>query len=91
MPRSACCLTVTGDLAIGDVKAATAKIEYLYADLRKLNCGTTLCVAGTDISYHANIVRGGLSYHFWWRAMVFANEEAPDESAGFFVCTGTSA
>lgn len=42
----------------------TAKIEYLYADLGKINCGTALCVASTNISYHANIVRGGLNYHF---------------------------
>jgi len=42
----------------------TAKIEYLYADLGKINCGTTLCVAPTTMSYHANIVRAGLNYHF---------------------------
>jgi outer membrane immunogenic protein len=42
----------------------SAKIEYLYADLGKLNCGTTVCAASTDISYHANIVRAGLNYHF---------------------------
>ncbi len=42
----------------------TAKIEYLYADLGKITCLAAVCTVGTDVDYHANIVRAGLNYHF---------------------------
>jgi outer membrane immunogenic protein len=43
----------------------SAKIEYLYVDLGKFNCGT--CVVGlpTDnVTFKENIVRAGLNYKF---------------------------
>lgn len=40
------------------------KLEYLYADLGKLNCGGTTCAVPTDIDFHTNIVRAGLNYRF---------------------------
>ncbi len=44
----------------------TAKVEYLYADLGKMNCDTAVCggAVPTSVNYHANIVRAGLNYHF---------------------------
>jgi len=43
----------------------TAKVEYLYADLGKTNCGINCGGALTDnVSFHTNILRGGLNYRF---------------------------
>jgi outer membrane immunogenic protein len=42
----------------------TAKIEYLHADLGKTTCPVSVCTIATDVDYRANIVRGGLNYHF---------------------------
>jgi outer membrane immunogenic protein len=42
----------------------TAKAEYLYVDLGHFNCGIS-CGAVTDnVSFNANIVRGGINYRF---------------------------
>ncbi len=44
----------------------TAKVEYLYVDLGKFNCGLN-CGAGltTDnVSFHANLLRAGVNYRF---------------------------
>jgi outer membrane immunogenic protein len=43
----------------------TAKIEYLYVDLGKTTCNTT-CSGGNpfDVTFTANIVRGGVNYRF---------------------------
>jgi len=43
----------------------SAKIEYLYADLGKFDCGAA-CSAVTpdDVSFKANIVRAGINYRF---------------------------
>jgi outer membrane immunogenic protein len=37
----------------------SAKVEYLYVDL-----GRGASLAGSDASFHTNIVRAGLNYHF---------------------------
>jgi outer membrane immunogenic protein len=53
----------------------SAKIEYLYVDLGKVNdtfvspldvaqLPSTTFAATTSFSIHDNIVRGGLNYHF---------------------------
>jgi outer membrane immunogenic protein len=43
----------------------SAKIEYLYADLGKFDCGVNCGSATTDnISFKANLVRAGLNYRF---------------------------
>src|ERR1700751_3894148 len=42
----------------------SAKAEYLYVNLGKFNCGFN-CGAPTDnVSFSANIVRGGINYRF---------------------------
>jgi outer membrane immunogenic protein len=42
----------------------SAKAEYLYVNLGKFNCGLN-CGAPTDnVSFTANIVRGGINYRF---------------------------
>ena len=42
----------------------SAKAEYLYVNLGKFNCGLN-CGAPTDnVSFSANIVRGGINYRF---------------------------
>jgi outer membrane immunogenic protein len=44
----------------------TGKVEYLYVDLGNFNCGLN-CGAGmvTDnVSFHTNLLRGGVNYHF---------------------------
>jgi len=43
----------------------SVKVEYLYADLGKFDCGTT-CSAITpdDVSFKTNIVRAGVNYRF---------------------------
>ena len=42
----------------------SAKAEYLYVSLGKFNCGLN-CGATTDnVSFNANLVRGGINYHF---------------------------
>jgi hypothetical protein len=69
----------------------SAKIGQLYADLGKLNCGTTLCLAGTDISYYANILRGGLNYHFLARNGTRQQRSPGRESGAFLFAPGTSA
>ena len=44
----------------------TAKLEYLYVDLGKFNCGTA-CAAGAttdEVSFKENVIRAGLNYKF---------------------------
>jgi outer membrane immunogenic protein len=43
----------------------TAKLEYLYADLGKFDCGTSCgTVAPDNVKFRANILRAGLNYRF---------------------------
>jgi outer membrane immunogenic protein len=43
----------------------TAKAEYLHVDLGSFNCGLTCGVTTTDnVSFSADIVRGGVNYRF---------------------------
>jgi outer membrane immunogenic protein len=41
----------------------TAKIEYLYMDLGKTDCGVLLCT-GANIDFTSHIVRAGVNYKF---------------------------
>jgi outer membrane immunogenic protein len=43
----------------------TAKVEYLYADLGKFDCGTS-CTATPpqNVGFTTNLVRAGLNYRF---------------------------
>jgi outer membrane immunogenic protein len=59
--------TVGGGLEVALPGNWTAKAEYLYVDLGKLNCGASCGVTPTDnVSMHDNVVRAGLNYHFGW-------------------------
>ena len=53
----------------GGVEAAiagpwSAKVEYLYADLGKGSCDTSVCGTPTDVDLTANIVRAGINFRF---------------------------
>lgn len=54
--------TLGGGLEFAVAGPWTAKVEYLYADLGKASC--SFCVAGTDVKFNANIIRGGVNYRF---------------------------
>ena len=51
--------TVGGGLEAAIAGPWTAKIEYLYVDL-----GNGGSIAGSDASFHTNIIRAGLNYRF---------------------------
>jgi outer membrane immunogenic protein len=45
----------------------STKLEYLYVDLGKVSCGTTVCTGaggGVDVSFTTSLVRAGLNYRF---------------------------
>jgi outer membrane immunogenic protein len=42
----------------------TARAEYLYVDLGKLSCGAGCGAPVDNVSFTANIVRGGINYRF---------------------------
>jgi outer membrane immunogenic protein len=42
----------------------SVKLEYLYADLGKMNCGTACGAATDDVSFKTNLMRVGLNYRF---------------------------
>ncbi len=42
----------------------TAKVEYLYVDLGKGDCGVGNCGVPTDVGFKTNIVRAGVNFRF---------------------------
>jgi outer membrane immunogenic protein len=46
----------------------TAKVEYLFVDLKSASCPVTTCGGGgTTVSFNENVIRGGINYKFsWW-------------------------
>jgi outer membrane immunogenic protein len=42
----------------------SVKLEYLYVDLGKFDCGISCGAVTDDVSFKANIVRAGLNYRF---------------------------
>ena len=56
--------TLGGGVEAAIVGPWSARLEYLYTDLGKANCGATACGASTDVGFHNNLVRGGINYHF---------------------------
>jgi outer membrane immunogenic protein len=42
----------------------TAKIEYLYADLGKFDCGAACGLGSADVSFKESVIRAGLNYKF---------------------------
>ncbi|HSZ66330.1 MAG TPA: outer membrane protein [Xanthobacteraceae bacterium] len=59
--------TLGGGLEGAITQNWTAKVEYLYVDLGKFNCGLN-CGAGLvndNVSFHTNILRAGVNYKFY--------------------------
>jgi outer membrane immunogenic protein len=61
--------TKTGWTVGGGLEAAlagpwTAKVEYLYVDLGKADCGSSICGIPTEVDAKAHVVRAGLNYRF---------------------------
>jgi outer membrane immunogenic protein len=42
----------------------TAKAEYLFVDLGKFNCGIGCGAPSDNVSFNANLIRGGINYRF---------------------------
>jgi outer membrane immunogenic protein len=58
--------TLGGGLEMAVTQNWTAKVEYLYVDLGKFNCGLN-CGAGlvtNNVSFHTNVLRAGVNYKF---------------------------
>jgi len=57
--------TAGGGLEVALSRGWTAKAEYLYVDLGKLDCGAACGAAVTDnVSFKTHLVRGGLNFRF---------------------------
>jgi outer membrane immunogenic protein len=57
--------TVGAGLEFGIASNVSVKAEYLYVDLGDFNCGFNCgLVANGNVSYDANIFRGGLNIRF---------------------------
>jgi outer membrane immunogenic protein len=58
--------TVGGGIEYAFVGNWSAKIEYLYVDLGKFNCGISCAVGATtnNVSFTENVVRAGFNYKF---------------------------
>jgi outer membrane immunogenic protein len=57
--------TVGGGLEFALAANWTAKAEYLHVDLGNFNCGLSCGLAASDnVSYRADIFRGGVNYRF---------------------------
>ncbi len=56
--------TLGGGVEYAFMGAWSAKLEYLYVDLGKGECGVTTCGVATDVEFKTNIVRAGLNYRF---------------------------
>ena len=56
--------TVGGGLEAAIAGPWTAKVEYLYVDLGKGDCGTGVCGTPTNVDFKAHVVRAGINYRF---------------------------
>ncbi len=57
--------TVGAGFEVALVGPLTAKAEYLFVDLGNYNCGLNCgLAANNNVSFYANIVRGGFNYRF---------------------------
>ena len=57
--------TIGAGLEVGVVSNVSLKAEYLYLDLGNFNCGLNCGLApGGNVSFNANLVRGGLNVRF---------------------------
>jgi outer membrane immunogenic protein len=44
--------------------AWSAKVEYLYVDLGKANCGVATCGISTDVKFNSHLAKIGVNYRF---------------------------
>ncbi len=44
--------------------AWSVKLEYLYVDLGKFDCGPTCGATPDEVTFKANLVRAGVNYRF---------------------------
>lgn len=52
-------------LEVGIFRGLSAKLEYLYLDLGKFNCGFSCTSTGVDdVKFNAHLFRAGLNYRF---------------------------
>jgi len=57
--------TLGAGFEVALVANVTAKAEYLFVDLGNFNCGLNCGLAANgNVSFYANIVRGGINYRF---------------------------
>ena len=56
--------TVGGGIEFAIAGHWTAKAEYLYADLGNFSCGASCGAPTQNVSWKANIFRGGVNYRF---------------------------
>ena len=56
--------TFGGGLEYAFLSNWTAKVEYLYVDLGKFDCGISCGAIPDNVSFKSNIVRFGLNYKF---------------------------
>jgi outer membrane immunogenic protein len=56
--------TVGGGIEFAIAGHWTAKAEYLYVDLGNFNCSVACGAATQNVSFNANLFRGGINYRF---------------------------
>jgi outer membrane immunogenic protein len=56
--------TIGGGIEAAIVGHWTAKVEYLYVDLGNFNCGIACGAATQNVTFTANVLRGGINYRF---------------------------
>lgn len=56
--------TIGGGIEFAIAGHWTAKAEYLYVDLGKVTCGIACGAATQNVSFNANLFRGGINYRF---------------------------
>ena len=56
--------TIGGGIEGAIVGHWTAKVEYLYVDLGNFNCGIACGAATQNVTFTANVLRGGINYRF---------------------------
>ena len=57
--------TIGAGVEVGIVSNVSLKAEYLFVDLSDFNCGFNCSLAANgNVTFYANIFRGGLNIHF---------------------------
>jgi outer membrane immunogenic protein len=56
--------TVGAGIEYGVTNNVSNKAEYLYVDLGSVNCGLNCAPASGNVSFYANVLRGGVNFRF---------------------------